>query len=155
VSCAMVIWLAYTYGGENLQGGAFKNGGTWLFSRVAGFQQYHVYTDWTVVGCMTAGAGFMGWLLYMHRTYLWWPLHPLGYIIGGTVASTQIWFPVFLGWLARALVRKLAGAAACDRFKPIALGLLIGEFGSVGLWLLIDAITGMTLHRVFPTMKPF
>ncbi len=150
ISFGMVIWMGYTYGGINLENYSFEGGGNWVFNRVAGFQRYHVWTDWTVMGIMAAGGGFMGGLMWLHRTFLWWPLYPLGFIIGGTVASGEIWFPVFLGWLAKVLVIKFAGAHSYNRFKVIALGLLIGEFVAVGLWLAIDWYTGTTMHLVFP-----
>jgi len=154
VSFAMVLWLGYTYGGENLEEHMFRGGGGWLFNRVAGFQRYHVFTNWTVIGCMSAGGAFLGLLLYLHRTYLWWPLYPLGFIIGGSVASGQIWFPVFVGWLVKSLVLRFGGATGYHRFKSAALGLVLGEFICVGIWLIIDAMTGTILHRVFPVWKP-
>ncbi|HQK21524.1 MAG TPA: hypothetical protein PLM66_01340 [Candidatus Latescibacteria bacterium] len=154
VSMATVLWLGYTYGGANMTDFMFRGGGEWLFNRVAGFQRYRVYTNWTVIGCMSAGAAFMMSLLYLHRTYLWWPLYPLGFIIGGSVASGQMWFPVMLGWLAKAIIVRFAGAGAYDRFKATALGLVLGEFLCVGMWMAIDAATGLTLHRVFPVWTP-
>ena len=154
VSSATILWLAYTRGAVNLASWHFHGGGDWLFNRVAGFQRYHVFTDWTVIGCMAAGGSFMALLLYLHRTYLWWPLYPLGFVIGGTVAVGQIWFPVFLGWLAKTLVLRLSGAPTYHRLKAVALGLLIGEFIAVGIWLAIDMATGTTMHRVFPAWAP-
>jgi hypothetical protein len=150
VSFATVLWLAYTYGGTNLEPWHFFNGGDWLFNRTAGFQRYHVYTHWTAVGLMGAGALFMSALLYLHRTFLWWPIYPLGFLIGDTIASNQIWFPVFLGWVIKSVIIRFSGAAAYNRLKHGALGLVLGEFLCVGLWLVIDGMTGVTLHRVFP-----
>lgn len=154
VSFAMVLWMAYTYGGQNLEAWHFRSGGDWVFDRVAGFQRYHVFTHWPAMGSMVAGGAFMGLLLFLHRTYLWWPLYPLGFIIGGTVANGQIWFPVFVGWLIKHLVVRFSGATAYHRFKSVALGLVIGEFLCVGIWLVVDMISGTTLHRVFPVWAP-
>ena len=150
VSFAMILWLAYTYGGANLEPWHFFNGGDWLFNRTAGFQRYHVYTHWTAISLMGAGAVFMSVLLYLHRTFLWWPIYPLGFLIGDTVASNEIWFPVFLGWVIKAAIIRFSGASAYNRLKNGALGLILGEFLSVGLWLVIDGFSGVTLHRVFP-----
>jgi len=154
VSFAMVLWLAYTYGGLNLDVWHFKDGGSWLFDRIGGFLRYNTFTNWTVLGCISAGGTFMGLLLYLHRAYLWWPLYPLGFIIGGMRATAQMWFPVFVGWLLKSLVIRFAGATAYHRFKSVALGFILGEFISVGVWLIIDALTGTMLHRVFPVWAP-
>ena len=150
VSIVVVIWMAYTYGGVNLQRSGFTENSNWLFNRLKGFQVHRVFTDWTVLGCMVAGGGFMSALLYVHRAFLWWPVYPLGFIIGGTVASEQIWFPVFLGYVIKVGVLRFGGTPAYNRVKDAALGLIVGEFASVGLWLLVDALTGTLDHPVFP-----
>ena len=154
VSFAAVLWLAYRYGGQNLDAWHFKDGGSWLFDRVAGFERYSTFTNWTVLGCVGAGGAVMGTLLYLHRTFLWWPLYPLGFITGGMRASAQMWFPVFLGWLLKRVVLRIGGSNGLSRFRYVALGFILGEFVSVGLWLVIDALTGTTMHRVFPAWAP-
>ena len=154
VSFATVIWLGYHFGGANLEEFAYRGGGRWLFDRVGGFQLHRVFTDWTVLGIMAAGGAFMAFLFHMHRTYLWWAINPLGFIIGDTVASRQMWFPVLLGWLLKLLILRFAGANGYNKNKAIAMGFIIGEFVSVGIWLVIDAITGTTLHKVFPMWVP-
>ena len=150
VSVVMVLWMAYGYGGINLQRNGFTENSNWLFNRLKGFQVHRVFTDWTVLGCMVTGGGFMSVLMFMHRAFLWWPLYPLGFIIGGTVASSQIWFPVFLGWILKLAAIRFGGTPAYNRLKDIALGLIVGEFTSVGIWLIIDALTGTLDHKVFP-----
>jgi len=155
LSFATVLWMSYTYGGINLSESIYRGGGNWLFNRIAGFQQYHVYTDWTVMGCVAGGGAFMWLLLYMHRTFLWWPLYPLGFVIGGTVACEQVWFAIFLGWMVKVLVVRAGGAHAYRRWRSAALGLILGEFVQVGLWLTVAAITSTIGHRVFPVWTPF
>ena len=154
VSFGTVIWLGYHFGGGNLEEFAYKGGGSWLFDRVGGFQLHRVFTDWTVMGIMGAGGAFMALLFHMHRTYLWWAINPLGFIIGDTVASRQMWFPVLLGWLIKLVIMRFAGAEGYNKFKTAAMGLIIGEFVSVGIWLVIDAAAGTTLHKVFPVWVP-
>ncbi len=155
ISFGIAIAMGYRYGAINLDTAYFQGGGNWLFDRVAGFQRYHVWTDWTVIGIITAGGGFMAGLLYLHRTFLWWPLYPLGFIIAGTPTSAQIWFPLFVGWVAKALVMRSSDASTYNRLKPIALGLLLGEFIAVGLWFAIDLATGTTEHMVFPQSRAY
>jgi hypothetical protein len=155
VSFGVVIWMGYHYGATNLNIWYFFDSSDWLFNRVAAYQRFHVWTDWRVVGVMGAGGVFMVGLMWLHRTFLWWPLYPLGFIIGGTVASRQIWFPVFLGWLAKTLVLRFAGSQMYNKLKPVALGLLIGEFSITGIWLAIDWATGKMGHLVFPRWSGF
>jgi hypothetical protein len=62
----------------------------------------------------------------------------------------HLWFCVFLGWLANALVRRYGGLREFLRFRPFFLGLVVGEFLTAAVWLGIDALLGVTGHNVFP-----
>jgi hypothetical protein len=62
----------------------------------------------------------------------------------------HLWFCVFLGWLANALVRRYGGLHLFLRFRPFFLGLVLGEFLIAALWLALDALLGITGHNVFP-----
>jgi len=59
-----------------------------------------------------------------------------------------------MGWLVKHLVVRFSGAPTYSRLKSAALGLVVGEFICVGIWLVVDALTGTTLHRVFPVWAP-
>jgi hypothetical protein len=97
------------------------------------------------------GAGVMGLLVALRRGVTWWPLSPLGYMVGGSwTVMHHLWFCVFLGWLANALVRRYGGLREFLRFRPFFLGLVVGEFLTAAVWLGIDALLGITGHNVFP-----
>ncbi|MCC7491164.1 MAG: hypothetical protein IT204_02390 [Fimbriimonadaceae bacterium] len=99
---------------------------------------------WVLLGAVT-----MGGLTSLHRRLGWWPLHPLGYLMGASWPMINFWFAVLLGWLLKVVTLKLGGARAYRRLLPAALGLILGEYAAAGLWTLLDALAGVRGHEIF------
>ena len=97
--------------------------------------------EWLFTGL---GAGLMWILVTVQQRLLWWPLHPLGLAISGTVFTTAtMWFNVFLAWLSKSLVRKYGGGRLYRQTRYFFMGMIIGSFTTTGTWLIIDYFTGM------------
>jgi hypothetical protein len=98
---------------------------------------------------MAVGVASMWGLLFMHRTFLWWPLHPIGYLMGASWPMINFWFPIFVGWVLKSIVLRYGGAKLYRRLIPGALGLVLAEFVSAGMWVPIDALCGVRGHQIF------
>lgn len=98
---------------------------------------------------MLVGAASMWGMLYMHRTFLWWPLHPIGYLMGASWPMINFWFPIFLGWLVKSAILRYGGAKLYKALLPGFLAFVLAEFFSAGLWVAIDAICGVRGHQIF------
>lgn len=98
---------------------------------------------------MLAGALSMWGLTFMHRTHLWWPLHPVGYLMGASWPMINFWFPVFLGWFIKTTILRFGGHKIYQKLVPGFLGLILGEFSAAGVWVLIDVLTGKRGHEIF------
>ena len=61
---------------------------------------------------------------------------------------------MFLGWLIKILVQKIGGHRGYTNLKPAAMGLILGEFIAVLVWLISDAFLGTFDHKVFPVFAP-
>ena len=83
-----------------------------------------------------------------HRSFLWWPVYPLAYIIGDTGVITTIWGSALVGWAAKEAIQRLGGSVSYSKFRPAFLGLILGEFFMVSLWVLIDAILDRAGHVI-------
>ncbi len=46
---------------------------------------------------------------------MWFPFHPLGYVLATTHFARGCWFMAFLAWLARVIVVRIGGAHAIRR----------------------------------------
>lgn len=150
VSYAAYLRLMYRHGGTGLN--------TWFTSYYA----RNLYCTWTnhlvvsgepaqpwAFGTMGVGAACMAGIVSLHRTYLAWPLHPIGYLMGASWPMLNYWFPILLGWLLKSTVVRLGGHRAYRRALPGALGLIFGEFFSAGAWTLVDMIAGVRGHSIF------
>lgn len=81
-------------------------------------------------------------MLVMRARFLWWPLDPIGFLVCGSWPITEIWFSVFLGWLAKSAVMTFGGTRAYRRILPFFLGLALGQAVIATVWTFVSFITG-------------
>ena len=91
----------------------------------------------------------MGGLMLARHYLTWWPVHPIGFPIAGLWLMSHSWFSIFLAWLCKAIVLKYWGPRGFRAVRPFFMGAILGQFASAGVWLVIDACTGMTDNRIF------
>jgi len=139
----MVLYLPYTDGCLNLRG--------WGFSR--GYHQYiyrwaknQIATE-VPVGTwqfffMAVGVLMMSGLIWLQKSFYWWPIHPLGLALGYTHPVSHTWFSVFLAWLAKAAVTRVGGGPMYRQARPFFIGLAVGGFVTAGFWAIVHAIVG-------------
>jgi hypothetical protein len=138
------LHLAYHYGGLNtaswhykglpqLWGGAIQD----KMNFPAGPQKAILLFD-------VLGAVLMSVFIFMQNRFLWWPIHPLGLMIGSTSPSQWVWFSIFLGWLLKISILHLGGINTYRKILPLFLGLILGGFLAAGFWIGIDFFTGIT-----------
>lgn len=143
-SAATTLWLAYTYGGINLQGWFFGGMPNTVFGFVA--DKINNPLDARVTGPRWAftgiGALAMGLLMYARQRLPGWPLHYLGLPIGDTWVMSWVWFSILLGWLFKLCILKYGGLRAYRAGRPFFLGLIIGQISCAGFWMIVDACTG-------------
>ena len=138
------------------------HGGLALNPWFTSYYTNNLYSNWTTsltlqgqnahpAAFVTVAIGVMTMLglLYLHRTYAWWPLNPAGYLMGASWPMINFWFSIFVGWLIKSAVLHYGGARIYRRFMPAALGLIFGEFFSGGLWVVVDFFTRMHGHEIF------
>ena len=101
-------------------------------------------TDWTNTGFIIFGSAFTIFLMWMRRVFIWWPLHPIGYTMLSFWSSFELWFSIFLGWIAKYSILKYGGLRVYRQARPIFLGLVLGEMTCAGIWAIIGIITGVS-----------
>jgi len=135
------IWCGYTYGGLNLARYPFKVGAKLAFLEYAEpFIRNPSTPRWDGWFYTAIGAVAMYLLMFMHYRFLWWPLHPVGFPICTIWPTHFVWFSIFIAWLLKAAVLKYGGPKLFKSARPFFLGLILGEFTTRGVWLIVNAI---------------
>ena len=100
---------------------------------------------WTAFGVlMVLGMAFM------RSRFLWFPLHPTGYVMAISWAMHNLWLSAFLGWTAKSLITRYGGHSSYRAAMPFFLGLALGDVAMMLFWLLIDGWQGRTGHILIP-----
>lgn len=86
------------------------------------------------VGWMMFGATMVFFLVLGRSRFLWFPLHPLGYIAAAGYPIVQLWFSFFLGWLIKSLIMKYGGSDTYVKLRPFMIGLIIGNIAAMLFW---------------------
>ena len=145
-----IMTLAHTHGGINLQPWWFSAAPRWPFRFMAS-----VYNSpepsFAPRALFTAiGAGIMSALLFLRARFPWWPLNPIGFPIAKTVTIVYWnWLAIFTAWVLKFLVLRYGGVRVFRTLTPFFLGLILGEFSTAGLWLVIDGVNGVEGNIIF------
>jgi hypothetical protein len=140
----MVMLLSHKYGAINLWiWGGGNYGYAERFIRIPG-EAYG--WGWFNMGL---GSLIMTGLMVARWLYLWWPLHPLGYVIGPIWIMDHLWVNMLIAWLIKVVVLKYGGVQLYLKTRPFFMGMILGYFTPGGFFLIIDHFTGMTWNVIF------
>jgi hypothetical protein len=144
------LLLGYYHGGINLSGWFLGGGAGGL---VYDFIAYHLnnlsHPRWDSLGFVGMGAAAQLFLTVAYQRLSWWPLHPLGFPIGAIWCTHQMMPSLFVAWLTKVAVLHYGGVRLYGRTKPFFLGMILGQYLSGGLWVVIDGLTGKQANYLF------
>lgn len=79
-------------------------------------------------------------LFVMRARFLWWPLHPVGYVLAPMWWAHHLWLSIFVAWLAKLLLLRYGGMKLYSAFLPFAFGLILGDCVIGSLWALAASL---------------
>jgi hypothetical protein len=150
VSLGFMLWLCYRYGGTWISQWRFVSIAQLPFQRLASLLQDPQEPALLPLQFVGLGTGILLGLTSLRLHYLGWPLHPIGYAMAGTAIMSNLWFSMFLAWGLKGLLVRYGGLPAYRRSRPFFLGLILGDFLSGCGWILIEGVTGVRDHFLFP-----
>ena len=86
------------------------------------------------------GFAFTFFMLAMRVRFLWWTLHPVGYVISGKWGVGRILFPLIIASIAKWMTLRFKGLSGYRRSIPFFLGLILGDFILGSIWATIGLI---------------
>lgn len=91
---------------------------------------------------MAIGAAIVGALSWMRLNFVWWPVHPLGFVMATSWSSLNLWFSLFVGWFLKLLTIRYTGLRGYVRFRPLFMGVILGDVLGAVLWIIVGWFTG-------------
>ncbi|BCM88347.1 hypothetical protein IAD21_00178 [Abditibacteriota bacterium] len=89
-------------------------------------------------------------MMVARTRFAFFPLHPIGYIMGLTYPSQTFWFSIFCGWLFKGLITRFGGNDTYRRITPAFLGLVLGDVAMILFWIAVDGWNGRAFHQLLP-----
>jgi hypothetical protein len=90
---------------------------------------------------MAAGAVICVFLGLMRLRFLWWPLHPIGYVLSNSIPQAVGTFPFFIAWALKTLVTRYGGLRLYRQTIPLAIGLIVGDLLNSSIWSIVALAT--------------
>ena len=95
--------------------------------------------------CLGAGLVLALGCRMLRLRYLWWPIHPVLFLVWGTFPA-DIYAPsMLLCWAIKGLICRLGGAKTYQAYKPFFVGLVAGEFLAAIVWAIVGYIYYATI----------
>jgi len=91
---------------------------------------------------MAAGGGFVWLIALAHNRLLWFPLHPIGFLMATGGPMARWWFSYFVGWAIKSLILKFGGSDTYLLARPFMIGLILGNVASMVFWMLFGLRSG-------------
>jgi hypothetical protein len=151
---ALAIAVAWAVSTVTTIATLYRNGGltgyTWftqsgpqsVFSSAARFMNQEPGVDFQNWGWLGLGGGIIWGLTFARARFLWFPLHPLAYLMAGSYPMSRLWTSFFLGWATKSLILRFGGQDTAHKFRPFMLGLILGNAVAMLLWMIIGFFLG-------------
>jgi hypothetical protein len=104
--------------------------------------------DFPGIGGVLFGFVVTAALMSLRTRFLWWPLHPVGYVIANTYTMQTTWMPFFFAWLIKTLMIRYGGAKGYRMSQPFFLGLIAGDLIGGGFFTALGAFTGINVYPI-------
>ncbi len=73
--------------------------------------------------------------------FLWWPLHPIGYVLSNSLPIAYGLFPFLIAWVIKVVVTRYGGLRLYRTTVPLAIGLIVGDMLNLTLWNVVALVT--------------
>lgn len=137
-STIYVIYTGYTQGADNLHIN-LTNTGILFYDLIVKWMRNATRISEIEIIFLVSGAMVNMLLVAGRYFFYWWPLNPIGFVIGASGPIRGLTFTIFIAWLIKAILLRLGGVRLYQSMQPLFLGILIGYVAGVGVSYVVDA----------------
>ncbi|MGV8074737.1 MAG: DUF6785 family protein [Syntrophobacteraceae bacterium] len=94
------------------------------------------------------GSVVMSLLVLGYHHFIWWPLHPIGYLTTYSSAMQILWFSFFIGWLFNSHVIRYGGVKLYKQVRRLFIGLVVGDMLMAVFWLIVGMFSRISYHAL-------
>jgi hypothetical protein len=99
---------------------------------------------------LAIGFGITWALALLRHFVVWFPLHPLGYVLAASSFSYYVWFTCFAAWAIRSIVLKVGGPHTVrNGLVPFAIGMFMACIASVVVFEIVGFIIGPETSAIY------
>lgn len=98
--------------------------------------------QWAGIGALVVFA-----LAWLRQQFLWFPLHPVGYVLAHTGTGLSFWSHYGIAWLLKWLVLRFGGMRLYQRVLPFVFGVIVGDILTQTLWSVMAVILGVPVYQ--------
>jgi hypothetical protein len=136
-----LLYAGYHYGWATANTGVAAHVfGREPYERLASWLSFPTRADFSATTAIGAGIAFSLALLIMRTTFIWWPLHPVGYAVSSSWSMNLLWMPMLIAWAIKVAILRYGGLRLYRQGIPFFLGLILGEYVAGGLWSLAGVV---------------
>ena len=147
----VILHLFYRVGAINCGGGGWSVGfGGRVFGGLQRWLYYPTEPNPYAIGGIAVGLLSSLGLMFMRARFLWWHLHPIGYVIASDWGMRYLWSCMLVSSVLKWGVLRFAGMRATRQLTQFAIGLMLGDFTVGSFWSLMSVITRMPMYNFWP-----
>lgn len=147
----VILHLFYKTGAVNGGGGGWSQSfGGRVFSGLQNWLYYPTEPDYYAVGGIAFGFTFALMLSLMRARFLWWPFHPIGFVISSDWGMRYLWSCMLVSSIIKWGVLRFGGRKLARKLVTLAIGLMLGDFIVGGMWSLIGVFTKKQMYNFWP-----
>ena len=129
VGVPAMIHMVHVQGLGALGDWPFTSMGRWTFGEVDETMRFPEMPNNVLRLALLLGAGVMSGLIWCHSNLFWWPVSPIGFIMGSSwTTNHQLWAAALVAWVIATLVKRHGGLKLYRQLRPLFIGLALGDF---------------------------
>ncbi len=124
--------------------------GRMAYGQLENWLNYPREADGPALAFMGGGFGLTAVLMFLRTRFLWWPLHPLGYVTADSWGMLNLWSCIFVAWAIKTIILRYGGLGSYRRAVPFFLGVALGDYIVGFIWSILSILTNTPLYSFFP-----
>ncbi|MFA9477554.1 DUF6785 family protein [Phycisphaerales bacterium AB-hyl4] len=112
--------------------------------------------DSTMWGWMVLGLVLLVGTAVARLRLPWWPIHPVLFLVWGTMPASRLGVSFMIGWLVKVLVVQVSGSRGYRQLLPLMVGIIAGELLMGLVWSGVSGVyygvqeTAPPVYRIYP-----